>query len=1352
MSRNAARLSAVTVKGGLWGADLLVALAEDPTSLPKGTASPDSYGLPRRSDIPEVTRGQWPLLKAAWEEFSERHAQKVETDGERYGSDDFSWKTWTTHLLTVLGYAPEKVIGGLSADSADPDDPADTYPITHLHHDQVPVHAVPAGAPLDRRSKRVQGASGQSPHSLVQDYLNRTDAHLWAVITNGLTLRIVRDNAAMARQAYIEFDLPAIFDTESYSDFELLWRACHATRFTYPADGQPTDCIAEAWQGHAVKTGVAALDDLQAGVETAIAELGQGLIEHHANTALRVALDATEGPDADFDAAALFQELLYVAYQHVFWFTLDDRDLLFPSDTDPDKKALYRDHYGSAQLRNRARRHLGGNHPDAWHGTRLLASWFADPDGQPALDIPALLGDLWSTSATPHLAGTTLTNRRYFEAIRRLGYVLRDGVLNRINYDAMGSEELGAVYESLLEIIPTVDTQTRTFSLGRAAGSDRKKSGSYYTPTSLIELVLDEALDPVVAERLAAAGTDQVAREHALLDLTVCDPTMGSAHFLVGAGMRLAKHLAAVRIGEPEPAPEVVNQAFRDVAARCLYGVDVNPPAVALAKVAIWLECHVPGQPLTFLDHHLRHGDALLGFGFDQRIGRWSRERGEGGVPDAAFATLEGDDPAAARQLAKVNAKRREGQVSLFSEFDHVFDPTALANTARQIASMDDSDPDLLAAKRDAWTVYGSHEDLVREQLRADAWTGCWTMQKTPGLVGCDDTAFEVFYDSHYSRTPAPDRPGVRAARDEARRHAFFHWHTAFPEIAGRGGFDVIVGNPPWAPLATNEQTWFGTRGRPDIAGAKNQSARGKLLDQVRESTHPADVRLIADWDAEVRRIELLSHWTKRAGRLNRPPVKLELSAVFANVFLSLVAHNGRVGLLCRESVFTGKTNSDFAQWLIRDRRLAAFYMFENEDKIFPEVDNTRKFAALTMLGTGQTAESIGLTGFIRQPADVDNPDRRYDLTVEEIGAINPHTLGIPIFRDARDAGLAAHIHSTHPVLCPDGDTDPGPYGVHYQQGTFNMSSDSGSFIDHGVAVEGPRRPGREIVRTLPAGIDPALPNGGPIVPLHEGKMIWLYDHRYGTYENRTQKQANKNVLPPMPGGRHEDPDAEPQHQYWVSKALNDAQIPAHWDRDWVIGFRSKGTLERTMLISVLPRTGAGHPMPFLLPMSNSPRQTAFLVATLSSLVCDYAIRFKGLFIHKYVLAQAPVPRPPSETDEVPWGGEGLLDFVVPRVVELSATTTSTAGFAEDCGLTGPYRWDEDRRPVIQAELDALMFHLYRLDRKQVEWVLQTFRNLRQNEEKPPAKGGLGEYRTRRLVLEEFDRMTTTGRSVTAHG
>jgi hypothetical protein len=1347
VSRTAARLSAITVKGGLWGADLLAALAAEPDSLPKATVSAESYGMPRRGDIKHIARAAWSILQPAWEEFSERHAEKVDTEGERYGSDDFTWKAWTTHLLDVLGFAPEQVVGGLVANTGHPEDPTDTYPITHLHHDQVPVHAVPAGAPLDRRSKGVHGAAGQSPHSLVQDYLNRTDDHLWAVITNGLALRVVRDNAAMARQAYIEFDLPAIFDTESYSDFELLWRAGHATRFTHPADGLPTDCIAEAWQAHATKTGVAALEDLQEGVEKAIAELGQALIEHHANTALRDALDATDGPDADFDATALFQELLYVAYQHVFWFTLDDRDLLFPADADPDKKALYRDHYGSAQLRDRARRHLGGNHPDAWHAYRLLAGWFADPDGQPALEIPPLLGDLWSASATPHLAGTTVTNRRYYEALRRLGYVLRDGVLNRINYDAMSSEELGAVYEALLEIIPTVDTQTRSFTLGRTSGSDRKKTGSYYTPTSLIERVLDDALDPVVDDRLAAVGNDRTAREQAILAITVCDPAMGSAHFLVGAGMRLAKHLATVRTGEPEPAPEAVQKAFRDVAARCLYGVDVNPPAVTLAKVAIWLECHVPGQPLTFLDHHLKHGNALLGVGFDPDLIDWQtshasgKKWGSGGVPDAAFTALHGDLNSAATTLKKDNQKRRAGHASLLASGGSAsVDISDLAKQAVGIAWLDDSTPAGLAAKRDAWMVYGDSENLLRERLLADAWMACWTMPKNASTVKADDQPFDVFYDSHYHGLPDPDRAGVRAIAEQRYVHSFFHWYLEFPDIHEQGGFDCMVGNPPWEVLQMGEEEWFKAAGRPDIAKARTQSARRKKIAALYTSMSQADLDLARRWDIAVQRNQVQRQFASKGGRFPWGGVgKLNLYALFADHFLTSRTTDGAAGFICPDGIAVGATYADFFGHLVISNQLVSFWSFENEEKVFSEVHNETKFALVTLRAHDGT-KPIGFTGYIRQAAAIDDPERRYDLTADQIAAINPNTLTAPLFRQAGSADVTASIHSTVGVLInetkPEDDPAHDPWDVDFLQ-MFNMASDSSLFRDDTWIAErgGTIADGRA-----------TLPNGGRLVPLYEGKMCWQYDHRYGTYDGQTEKQANKGVLPHTTDAMKADPDFTVTPRHWVEEKHVNDQLDGRWSRDWLVGWRDVGPSERTLVPAVIPRTATGDVWPLLLP--GKPTHAALLVASLSSLAADYAARQKtGGRMKQFTMRQVPILAPDvATTAPGVLTGETVAAFVAPRVAELTHTSWEMQGWAADIGYGGnPFRWDADRRPILQAELDALMLHLYGLNRDGAEWVVDSFAVLKKYETRPRERGGYGEFRTKRLVLQAYDALAKAG-------
>ena len=273
------------------------------------------------------------------------------------------------------------------------------------------------------------------------------------------------------------------------------------------------------------------------------------------------------------------------------------------------------------------------------------------------------------------LADLELSNEQLLTAVKSLSRV-RDKSTNRwrrIDYRNLGAEELGAIYESLLELVPDRDGPY-TFVLRDAAGNDRKSTGSYYTPTSLIDCLLDSTLDPVLddatkqAEIAAtAAGTDvSAAIAEALLSVTVCDPACGSGHFLVAAARRIAKRVAAVREHNPEPTLESLRTALRDVITRCVYGVDVNPMAVELAKVSLWLEALDPGKPLSFLDAHVKHGNALIGA---------TPKLIDEGIPDAAFKAVEGDDPSLGRRREVRRIGERDqrmpattDQVELFSD------------------------------------------------------------------------------------------------------------------------------------------------------------------------------------------------------------------------------------------------------------------------------------------------------------------------------------------------------------------------------------------------------------------------------------------------------------------------------------------------------------------------------------------------------------------------------------------------------------------------------------------------------------------------------------------------------------
>ncbi|EQD78062.1 type I restriction enzyme r protein, partial [mine drainage metagenome] len=199
---------------------------------------------------------------------------------------------------------------------------------------------------------------------------------------------------------------------------------------------------------------------------------------------------------------------------------------------------------------------------------------------------------LWSEEAISNLVKCRIVNSYFGEALVHLSTTQSEGVRRSVDFANLGAEELGSVYEALLELYPEIEVDTASFKLLSSSGNERKTSGSYYTPSELVASLLESALDPVL-ER-AAKEKDP---ESAILALKVFDPACGSGHFLIAAAHRIAQKLAQVRTGEPEASPSEVRHALREVVAKCCYGVDINPMAVELAKVSLWMEAMEAGKP-----------------------------------------------------------------------------------------------------------------------------------------------------------------------------------------------------------------------------------------------------------------------------------------------------------------------------------------------------------------------------------------------------------------------------------------------------------------------------------------------------------------------------------------------------------------------------------------------------------------------------------------------------------------------------------------------------------------------------------------------------------------------------------
>lgn len=1181
---------------------------------------------------------------------------------------------------------------------------------------RVPVVVAAPDAEVDAFGKALpefgDGSAGsrskRSPAVLLQDWLNASDEALWGLAFAGDRIRLMRDNASFTRPAYIEADLGAIFRDEMYADFTALWLLIHASRFGLEGTS-PTDCALERWRDAGEQAGTKVRDHLRGNVEQALKVLGQGFLD--ANPDLRAKLDS-----GDLSMQDWFNQILRTVYRLIFLAVAEDRNLLHLPETKADIRDLYASNYGFNHWRDRSARRLAyDHHTDNWETLNIVFS--ALETGAKPLGLPAL-GGLFKSDQTPDLNNAKLSNRAFLEPVFGLAWFVENNVRARINWRDMATEELGSVYESLLELVPFRENGGQTFVFAggvETKGNARKTSGSYYTPDSLVQCLLDSTLDPVLDKAEQKGGAEEI------LKLKVIDPACGSGHFLLGAARRMANRVAQVRnIDAPD-----YQAAMRDVVRNCIHGVDRNPMAVELAKVALWIETVTPGKPLGFLDANIVCGDSLLGI-FDLKVL-------EDGIPDEAYKPLTGDDKAVTNELKKRNKAERDGQ----GAFDWssggvaVMPPTKMAADVGHLRDLPEDTVADVEAKRTQFEAWVVDPRRTATQLACDMQLAAFLMPK-------------VQPDDLFSRPLVPTTANVRLAlsatiQDDAMVEAVsraaqealvLHWPLVFPEIMiGQNGFDVVIGNPPWEQIQLDPREHFAAS-NPEIAEAANMAERDKLIKDLAKS----DAEEYARYAKALKGMESYQAFmhaslrfpTSSFGRLNTAPLFVEL--------VSDLCPTGVSGVIVPTGIATDSFNQHLFNKLVSSQRLAGLFDFENREKLFAAVDSRMKFCLLTL---GSSVNEASFAFYLTNPSQLAQPERNFTLSPGQIARINPNTKTAPVFRARKDAELTAAIYDRVPVLI---DEEGGEQGNSWDlsfQLMFMMNTASGLF-----------RTATQLQASgwKPDNTDWVQENEsiGRMVPLYEAKMIHQFDHRWATYDG---KESRDTTLI-----EKQDVDNEVTPRYWVSNTEVQSRLRSKgWNRGWLMGWRdiTNSTNERTVISSAFPLSGVGNQLPLMIPsMSVEVQLLACLIGNLSAISIDFFARHKvgGTHLNFFIFQQLPI-LPPRAFDQA------AKSFIVPRVLELSYTSHSMTPFARDLGYEGPpFTWDEDRRAHLRAELDAWYALAYGLSRDELRYVLdpkevmgadypsETFRVLQKNE---IAK--YGEYRTARLVLAAYDELVRQG-------
>ena len=926
-----------------------------------------------------------------------------------------------------------------------------------------------------------------------------------------------------------------------------------------------------------------------------------------------------------------------------------------------------------------------------------------------------------------------------------------------VNYRDMSVQQLGSIYERLLERQPARnDLGKITIQPNPYA---RKDSGSFYTPQELVDLIVERTLKPLAEERLQAfeqkskslasdrrpkaerhAELRELDPAEAVLDLKVLDPAMGSGHFLVTAVDFLSDYIAHLveyvpavpewldggyispLVERVETIRQDILQRARDsnwivdesqlsdqaiirrmVLKRCIYGVDKNPMTVELAKVSLWLHSFTVGAPLSFLDHHLRCGDSLLGM----RVAEGTQEL---------------------RRLAGLSAQSAISGAEQATE------------GMQRIEEMSDSD---VAEVQESSTLFRGVEDTTAE-LRAllDFLHGLrW---QTAGMTRRSRADFESPLVEVLEQRPADAYQLLASShRDEeelsegfqniwasaksiAGREGFLHWEVAFPggwcnwqDSRPSGGFDAVIGNPPWDRIKLEEVEWFKVRDLV-VASATTAAERKTRIQLLRDQRSP----LMDEFDAAKERAAKLGKLIRKSGHY---PLlgggDINLYSLFVERAMSLTKPDGFVGLLTPSGIYADKTAANFFKSVSTTGRVGGLFDFENRKIFFKDVHASFKFCALIFGGEERKFPETRCAFFLHDTGEIDDHERCFPLAPGDFALVNPNTATAPAFRTHRDAEITKGIYERHPVLVEHSRGDEGRvWPVRFSR-MFDMTNDSGLFLT--------------VDQLANQGFYPVEGNRWKkgderYLPLYQGRMIHHFDHRAGSVRLNPQSTQNPYLTEEVTEEQHANPAFLPQSQYWVPAADVEQTLPQALG--WTLGFRNVGrpTDERTIIAALLPYAGFGNSTQLLLPAKSADALGfSCLAANLSSFVLDFvaSAKIQGANINWYIVEQLPVIAPEDYGRR--FGNATAREIVRDHVLRLTYSAHDMAPFARDLGYDGPpFIWRGEDRRHFRARLDALYFHLYGISREDASYIMDTFPIVRNQD-----VDEFGSYRTKEMVL-----------------
>lgn len=1138
------------------------------------------------------------------------------------------------------------------------------------------VHIIPYGHSFDQKMETNQPC----PHDAVQAYLNMNEDN-WALLFNERFLRFIRDFHHTTVKGYIEFDIEAIFTNRLYSDFQILYRFLHVSRFTLAKSGkkeedEKPEIYLEEYFKNSQKAGEKVGEDLRTNVVDAIVGLGNGFLTNELREELK---------NNEQKCKVYYNEILKAIYRIIFLLYAEQRGLI--GGHGGPGQDIYLENYSITALRKLAiekehdRYYQNDDHTDLWEG--LLVTFGMIKDGVKDMGIYPYNGMLFDINETDYLATYRCKNSSFLKAIRSLTLIREGNISQIISYADLSVEEFGSVYESLLDYAPRITSTeediagvkypANSFILD-PRGSDRKSTGSYYTNPQLVQQLIKSALEPVIEDRLRKVkSNDPLEKEKAILSIKVCDSASGSGAFLIAACNRLGKELAKIRAKDAIPTQDFEQNARRDVMLHCIYGVDVNPMAVELAKVSLWINAAVKNKPLNFLDHHIKCGNSLIGA---------TPELMAKGIPSDAFEPVEGDDKKVASYFKKINNEQHKVR-TLDSWQEERKDKSRICSAKfAALDNVDEPNPDYVHLKKQKYDELLANEIFHQEKFLANLWTSAffWKLDDQNAKIPTQSVFLAAMKDI------SSVDPDIRTTvEDLTGKHRFFHWHVEFPDVFGKDdpGFDCVLGNPPWDMIKENSDEFFSYYDR----NFRKQNSKEKK-ERIKElCTNSLIESKWLDYQS------IFAHYTKyyQNSGVYQYQGKGHFNAfkIFTEKFHQLIGYGKNMGIIVPSGLYTDDGCSALRELLLYQSKIIELFCFENKNKIFP-IHSSFKFVILTAAKLIKTDTFV--TGFMLKDLSVLSKQRIDGLRISEklISKFSPDTLSIMEFQDQKEIDLLNKIYNEFPMM---GEKIDNTWNVVFHR-ELNQTDDH---------------------KLLQTSLSP--------IPIYEGKMIHHYksnseNTRYWILENDAKEFYSKRG-----------------YEAWKYYRLAYRAVASSTNETTLISTiipKHTGSVESLRIIELLEYNKKQNQYI----ESINDREQLFLTALLNSFVLNYVIRRKiSANLSAFYLYQLPAPRYKQ--------GNWYFDQVVARVARLVCTTVEYSdlwskiydptwkNYSETENGTSSLKswnnigpiWDKNTgiigtddtnhdigdRAKIRCEIDALVAHLYGLDENDIEYILSTF-------------------------------------------